>query len=135
MKQAGMSLMELMVALSIAAILAAIAIPSYQNYVLRSYTTEAFNGLSSYHLQLQQFFQDNGNYGGGGCGVATPATRHFNYACALAGQGFTITATSNGVDNMNGYTFTINDANTQTTTAYPNGTVPANCWLTRAGGC
>jgi type IV pilus assembly protein PilE len=134
-KQKGVTLIELMIVVSIVAIVTAIAIPSYRTYVERTYTTEAFNSLSTYQLQMQQFFQDAGTYGAGNCGVAMAGSKHFNYACVLAGQGFLITATSNGVDNLNGYSFTIDDANNQVTTAYPTAAVPAACWLTKAGGC
>ena len=137
MKVAGFSLVELVVVIAIVAILAAIAIPSYRSYVTSSYLTDAFNTLSSYKVQMEQYYQDNANYGTANCGVAMPATKYFNYACALSngGQGFTITATANGTSGFTGYTFTVNDAGTQTTTAFPGATVPAACWLSKSSGC
>lgn len=142
MKKQGFSLIELMAALTITAIIAALAVPAYNSYITRSYLTEGFNGLSNYALAMQQYYQDQGSYANAGaCGVATTATNHFGYACALsnADQSFTITATSNGTDGLtaNGYVFTITDGNAQTTTAYTGAAValPQNCWMTRAGGC
>ena len=45
--RAGFSLIELMVAVAIAAILAAFGIPAYRDHTLRSYTAEATSGLLS----------------------------------------------------------------------------------------
>lgn len=137
-KTQGFSLIELMIVVAIVGILMAIAIPSYRDYVTRAYLSEAFDSLSTYHLRMEQAFQDNGNYGTGACAVATANTDHFNISCALgnSGQSFTVTATANNNDNFTGYTYTMSDTGARVTTAYPNASgLPAACWLIHPGDC
>jgi type IV pilus assembly protein PilE len=134
-KEYGFTLLEMMITVAIIGILAGIAAPIYRNYIERSYTTEGLTALSAYQLQMEQYYQDNGNYGGAGCGTNMPNTKHFNYNCTLSPQGYLITATANGGDNLTGYIYTVDNANNQSTVAFPKAQVPANCWLTRASGC
>lgn len=48
----GFTLLELMVTVVIVAILAAIAIPSYQNYLRRAYFSEVVSATSSYRVAV-----------------------------------------------------------------------------------
>jgi len=58
----GFTLIELMVAVAIVAILSAIAYPSYRNYVLRGQLVNATNGLSSLQANMERYYQDNRTY-------------------------------------------------------------------------
>lgn len=138
---AGFSLVELMIALAVAAIIAAFAIPSYQGYLQRSYLPEASSGLLLTGLRLEQYYQDRRSYvGDSGCGVALPAARHFIFSCTPAadGQSFVLTATGVQQDTMRGFAFTLDQQGNARTTALPEGwgTVPQPCWITKRGsGC
>ena len=74
----GFTLIELMIAVAIIAILAAIAIPSYSEYVRRGRITEAISALSGMRVKMEQFFQDNRSYVGAciaGTVAPVPASR------------------------------------------------------------
>src|SRR5690349_10419432 len=137
MKNSGFTLIELMVTVAIVAILAAVALPSYTDYVIRGRIPDATSGLASRQLQIEQFFQDNRTYvAAPGCNSDTTASRYFDFSCTgQSATAFTLQAV--GKSNMAGFTFTVNQANGKTTGAVPSGwTVPSpnNCWVTKKGG-
>ena len=65
---AGFSLIELMVAVTVVGILAAIAIPSYSSYVLRAHRSEGLQALTQYRQNLERCYSQNFTY------VACPIT-------------------------------------------------------------
>lgn len=137
--EAGFSLVELMVVLAIAAIVAAFAIPSYQNHMRRSNLPEASSGLLLTAMRLEQYYQDRRSYRNGtACGVALPPPQRFTISCAAAadGQSFLLTATGVAAGLMNGFAFTLDQLGNARTTALPAdwGTTPQPCWITRRGG-
>ncbi len=56
--QAGFTLIELMIVVAIIGILAAVAIPAYQNYVKRAAYTEVVSQMTSYKLAIEEAFQN-----------------------------------------------------------------------------
>lgn len=133
----GFTLIELMVAVAIIGILAAVSYPSYAEHVRQSRASDALTILAQYQLSMEQASQDNGNYGVKTCAVSVPAaTPYFRLSCVLAADGQTFVATATGINGMAGHTYTVNDAGTKQTTAYVGAAgLPAACWLTRKGGC
>jgi type IV pilus assembly protein PilE len=131
----GFTLIELMVAVAIVAILAKVALPSYLSYIQRSKVPAALDGLSAYALRMEQRYQDVGNYGTTSCAVGLPTVANFSMACSLtsSGQGFITTA--NGQNSMAGFSYTINHQGTRATTAHPRGIPGTVCWSTRGGSC
>jgi type IV pilus assembly protein PilE len=61
-KQFGFTLIEMMVVVVIIGILASIAYPSYQNYVLRSGRTDARDALLNIAQQLERHYTQNNSY-------------------------------------------------------------------------
>lgn len=133
----GFTLIELLITMVIVAILAALVVPSYRNYLITSKLSEAFDSLVSYRVRMEQSYQDNNNYGASNCSVTNPIGKYFTYNCQISsnGQGFTATATGKSTEGLGGYSFTIDETGTRVTTQFPTATVPANCWLTHLGGC
>jgi type IV pilus assembly protein PilE len=139
LRSRGFTLIELMITVAIVAILAAVAYPSYVDHIRRSRISEATGLLSMTRVRLEQFYQDNSRtYGtGSACGVAMPTgVDSFTFSCSSSSsnQAFLLTATGNTGSTMTGFTYTVDDANAQITTAFPGASgLPASCWLKRKG--
>lgn len=138
-RQIGFTLIEVMVVVVIIAILSAIAIPQYSDYVTRSKITEALSGLSDMRVRMEQYFQDRRTYVGA-CAANTvaalpPNTSNFTFSCPTNPTATTYTVRATGVGSMNGFVYTVNQANVRSTTGVPNGwTASASCWVTKKDG-
>lgn len=137
--QRGFTLIELMIVVAIVGILAAIAAPSYTNYLRRGRVAEAVATLSTMRATLEQYFQDNRTYVGACAnGTVAPlpaATPHFTFACpTLSATGYSITAT--GAASMNGFVYTVDQANVRSTTvpATSGWTASTTCWVLKQDG-
>ena len=60
--QQGFTLIELMIVVAIIAILAAIAIPAYQNYLIRSQVSEGMVLTSGARTAVSEFYSNTGHY-------------------------------------------------------------------------
>jgi type IV pilus assembly protein PilE len=141
--QRGFTIIELMIAVAIIAILAAIALPAYDGYTQRAKLTEAFTALSDFRVRMEQFYQDNRRYDGAGlngCGVAAPNSKYFTYVCApglAPSQTYTITATGLANEGLTNFVYTLNENNVRATTTLGtawSGAPNAACWVRRKDG-
>jgi len=140
-----------MIVVAIVAILAAIAVPAYNDYTRRGQLPEAFNALSEYGVKMEQYYQDNRNYGSStACASASSASgwntfpttiKYFTFSCATGTttgdttqQSYTITATGASGQAI-GHTYTINEKALRKTTRFKNTTVNQSCWLTKTASC
>ncbi|MGH8195981.1 MAG: pilin [Woeseiaceae bacterium] len=60
--QQGFTLIELMIVVAIIGILAAIAIPAYQDYTIRAQVTEGLNLASGSKVAVAEYFQNTGSF-------------------------------------------------------------------------
>ncbi|MEM6512414.1 MAG: pilin [Pseudomonadota bacterium] len=115
-KQQGFTLIELMIVVAIIGILAAIAIPAYQDYTIRAQISEGLSLAGGAKTAIAEFYQDSGNF------PSTNAQAGISNATDIQGKYVASVTVANGVITV-AYG---NEANTNigngTVTLTPDGT-------------
>jgi type IV pilus assembly protein PilE len=138
---AGFTLIELMVTVAIVGILAAVAYPSYSDYIIRGNLAEANTGLATVRAQMERHFQDNRTYATVGafttpCASADVSSRTFgNFVVSCAATGArTFPLLAQGSGPVADFTFTVTEADVRATTAAKTGwNTCATKWLMKKG--
>ena len=140
-RQRGFTLIELMITVAVIAVLAAVALPSYREYVVRSQLVDASNGLSSFRANMERHFQDNRSYATVGaftnpCGLALAqrTVGNFVISCSAGPTATTFTLLATGSGSVTGFGFTITQDDVRATTAAPAGwSTCASQWMLKKG--
>ena len=149
MKRNGFTLIELMITVAVVGLLAAIALPSYSSYLARGRITDTVASLSDYRVKMEQFFQDNRNYGtastscAAGAGApALPVSQYFTYTCTVGAVTPTVSyvMTAASIAGALGvtagdYTYAINALNAKSTSMFKGTAVVKTCWLIKGTEC
>lgn len=137
----GFTLIELMIAVAIVAILTMVAVPSYSSYIMRGHLADATSGLAAMRAQMERHYQDNRSYATVGtfttpCAAAANTRTFGNFVVSCSGtpDATTFTLQAVGSGPVAGFTYTITQADVRATTAAPTGwNTCATKWLTKKG--
>lgn len=90
---AGFTLIELMIVVAVVAILSAIALPAYQQYVLRAQRAEARAAILKADGWLERFYGENNRYNNGSANGNNLFTAAFGNVPATGAARYTISLT------------------------------------------
>jgi len=96
--QQGFTLIELMIVVAIIGILAAIAIPAYQDFTIRSKVTELINAAGVCKTSVAEYYQSKGQMpGAADSGCSTVGTANSGAPVVAAGTGVITVSAAGGL--------------------------------------
>ena len=109
--QQGFTLIELMIVVAIIGILAAIALPAYQDYVARAQASEALTSTAGVRADLAVFRAENPNFPAAGSPLHSATAeldgKYFDLGSATLGGSGVISVQFNAASQISGQTMTV----------------------------
>lgn len=135
-RQTGFTLIELMIVVVIAGVLAAIAVPAYTDYILRGKIAEGTEALAEAKVRMEQVYSSNRTYQpAGSCPDLSALFSSTSFTAAFtvcSDTTFTIKASGSASKGTAGYWYSIDQTGAkQSLTPSVGGAV--NCWLKGKG--
>lgn len=119
----GITLLELMVTIVVIGILASLAWPAYQTWMMKSRRSEAIGQLLSAQLKQEALRVTSGAYTTDFSQLGGSSTDHYTYSASVSGSTYTLTAQPKSTSPQRFDTgctsLTINQSDTKT---------PDTCW-------
>ncbi|MFP5305151.1 MAG: type IV pilin protein [Gammaproteobacteria bacterium] len=128
----GFTMVELVIVITIVGILAAIALPSYQNSVRKSRRADGKAALLDTAQRLERCMTQFGTYNAGGCTVpasSPSAEGYYTITVNANATGYTVTATATGPQLKDAAcrTFSLSNLGARSA-ADADGNTAADCW-------
>ncbi len=126
----GFTILELMIVIAVIVLLLGVALPAYQDFVVRSKLQSGTESLSALRGLLTQVYADNRSYrtlDDTACRIATYPTEHFDLDCtATSDKSYLLTATSKaseGLGSAGDYVYLLDSDGIRDTTVFRGASV------------